>query len=155
MTWTVTRQMQWPDGANLVEVSEGGIDYTNPDALSAKYAGEFKEFEDPREAAETAIEICKQWRHDRPKDKPKVGAGATWGMTMPFDPSTFKELRTWAKLLWNKLEKCGCGKPLPEKKHRWTADDWSGAEFCSEYCANKEQEYQQQWQAENNPETED
>ncbi len=149
MTWTVTRQCQWPDGDNIVEVSDGGIDYTNPDALAAKYSGEFQEFDDPREAAETAIEICKMWRHDRPKDKPKVGCGATWGMTMPFDPSTFKELRTWAKLLWDKLEKCGCGKPLPEKKKRWQADDWSGQEFCSEYCANKEQEYQQQWEAEN------
>jgi len=148
MAWTVTRQGQWPNGDNIVEVSEGGIDYCNPDALVAKYAGEFQTFEDPREAAETAIEICKAWRRDRPKDKPKVGTGATGGMTMPFDPSTFKELRTWAKLTWNKLEKCACGQPLPDKKHRWHADEWSGEAFCSERCAEKEIEWQQQCEAE-------
>jgi len=37
--WTVTRQRQWPDGVDIVEVSAGGIDYTNPDALCAKYDG--------------------------------------------------------------------------------------------------------------------
>ena len=42
--YTVTRQHQWPDGANLVEISSGRLDYTNPDALCAKYAGEFEEY---------------------------------------------------------------------------------------------------------------
>ena len=42
--YTVTRQCQWPDGDNVVEVSVGGIDYCNPDALSPKYAGEFEEY---------------------------------------------------------------------------------------------------------------
>lgn len=148
MAWTVTRQCQWPDGNNVVEVSYGGIDYCNPDALAKEYAGEFLTFDDPREAAETAIEICKQWRKDRPKDKAKVGVGSTGGWTMPFDPTTFKELRRWAKETWAKLEKCGCGKPLPEKRKRWKADDWSGEEFCSEYCAMKEIEWQQRWQEE-------
>ena len=36
--FTVTRQRQFPDGENVVEVSAGGLDYTNPDALGAKYA---------------------------------------------------------------------------------------------------------------------
>jgi len=38
--YTVTRQIQWPDGTPVVEVSEGDINYTNPDALKEKYPGE-------------------------------------------------------------------------------------------------------------------
>lgn len=154
--YTVTRQSQWATGDNVVEVSYGGIDYCNPDALVKKYDGEFEEFRDPREAAEVAIRICQEWRKDRThvsnglkykadKQRPKVGAGATSGWTMPFEPSTFKELRAWAKAEWNSLEKCNrCGEPLPEKRKRWRADDWSGMEYCSEYCAEKEIEWQQE-----------
>ena len=64
--WTVTRQRQWPDGANLVEISAGGLDYTNPDALSARYPGEFSTFDDPREAVEVALDIVRAWRRDSP-----------------------------------------------------------------------------------------
>ena len=49
-TYVVTRQIQWPEGKHVVEISAGGFDYTNPDALVAKYPGEFGEFCDPREA---------------------------------------------------------------------------------------------------------
>jgi hypothetical protein len=53
---TVTRQLQWPTGNSVVEISEGDINYSNhgefqefinysnPDALVAKYDGEFQEF---------------------------------------------------------------------------------------------------------------
>ena len=60
--YTVTRQRQFPDGENVVEVSAGDHNYTNPDALVAKYAGEFEEFTDPRDAVETAIQIVRDWR---------------------------------------------------------------------------------------------
>lgn len=142
--WTVTRQNQWPDGNNVVEVSEGGLDYTNPDALSKRYDGEFEEFSNPIAAAEAAITICKAWREDYKGKRPQVGSGATGGYTMPFDTDTFKGLRAWAKETWAKLPKCACGDPLPEKRKRWMADDWSGDEFCSERCAEKEIEFQQE-----------
>jgi hypothetical protein len=96
--YTVTRQRQWPDGVNLVEISAGGVDYCNPDALAAKYSGEFEEYRDPCEAAETAIEICRAWRKDNPKERIAIGLGATAGMTMPFDSCTFVSARQWAKL---------------------------------------------------------
>src|SRR5438046_8051608 len=81
--FTVTRQRQWPDGDNVVEVSHGGLDYCNPDALGAKYAGEFEEFADPRQAVETAIEIVRAWRKDS-KERIAIGVGSTNGMTLPF-----------------------------------------------------------------------
>lgn len=93
--YTVTRQCQWPEGTPVVEVSLGGIDYTNPDALVEKYPGEMEEYHDRVEAAEIAIAICRQWRKDGTKNA-KVAHGATGGMTMPFEPCSFKELRAWA-----------------------------------------------------------
>lgn len=144
--YTVTRQRQFPDGDNVVEISEGGIDYTNPDALGAKYKGEFQEFEDPREAVSIAIEICRQWRQDS-EPKAKLGIGATGGYTMPFDSTTFKDARNWADEIWEKLEKCpACGIVMEDAKEWWNAGEWIGDEFlpnedfgkyCSEYCAEK------------------
>jgi hypothetical protein len=141
--FTVTRQRQWPDGTELVEVSCGGLDYTNPDALGKKYAGEFEEFADPREAVETAIEISRAWRKDSHKRIP-VGVGSTHGMTMPFDSGTFQDARLWAKEVWDGLEKCaGCGNPLPDsKRDYWYANDWDGLDYCSEHCATRAAEFE-------------
>ncbi len=102
MPYTVTRQLQWPDGRAVVEISAGGRDYTNPDALSPRYPGEFETFDDPVEAVETAISICRAWRKDGKKDA-RVGHGATGGMTLPFDRCTFQEARQWAKKRQEKL----------------------------------------------------
>ena len=51
MPYTVTRQDQWM-GELMVEISEGGFDYTNPDMLSGRWEGEGETFIDPREAVE-------------------------------------------------------------------------------------------------------
>ncbi len=69
MPYTVTRQLQWPEGTPVVEISAGGRDYTNPDALSPHYPGEFETF----------------------------GGAMAVGMTLPFDSCTFQEAREWAK----------------------------------------------------------
>ncbi len=79
-----------------MEVSAGGLDYTNPDALVARYGGEFETYDDPREAVETAIAICKAWQEDGEKNV-RIGIGATGGMTMPFETCPFREAREWAK----------------------------------------------------------
>ena len=135
MLYTVTRQLQWPEGTPVVEISSGGIDYTNPDALANKYQGEFETYDDPREAATVAIAICKAWRLDGEK-KGKVGHGATGGMTMPFDTCTFKELLAWAKKAFQGLPKCDrCGEVLPERYY--THPDFPDERFCREYCAEE------------------
>ncbi len=107
MPYTVTRQLQWPEGTPVVEISAGGRDYTNPDALSPCYPGEFEIFDDPVEAVETAISICRAWRKDGKKEA-RIGHGATGGMTLPFDSCTFEEARLWAKQrrakLWEQQE---------------------------------------------------
>lgn len=116
--WTVTRQIQFPDGSHVVEISRGGIDYCNPDALESRYAGEFCEHEDPRDAVESAIAIAQQWQADEPDEDILIDYGATGGMTLPFDgmelcEETFAELRRWAENSWAALEKCAqCGELL-------------------------------------------
>lgn len=96
MAFTVTRQIQHPDGTHIVEISEGGLDYANPDMLVAQYLDEGVTFDDPREAVETAIQIRDSWQRDSPDMDISIGRGCTMGMTLPFDPSDVEELRKWA-----------------------------------------------------------
>lgn len=143
MTWTVTRQRQWPDGTEIVEISKGGLDYTNPDALAAKYPGEFQTFADPREAVKTAVAIAQAWVADTGRGK-WIGHGATAGMTMPFDADFrvtksgvrgITKLRAWAEAAYEKLPKCdGCGGVI-EGSPWHNYDDPDEARYCSESCA--------------------
>ena len=106
MKLTVTRQLQWPEGKPVVEVSIGSIDYVNPDALVAKYPGEFVEYDNPVKAVEAAISICRKWRQDGRRDA-KVGFGSTGGFTLPFEECSFAEATKWAKnLLSKRIEQC-------------------------------------------------
>lgn len=135
--YTVTRQIQWPEGAPVVEISDGGIDYCNPDALVEKYPGEFCEFQNPVEAVETAISICRAWRKDGEK-RATVGIGATGGCTMPFDTCTFRDARKWGKSALAELERCPrCGEIMPEGERYWS-HDFTDDKFCSEYCADED-----------------
>jgi hypothetical protein len=146
--WTVTRQRQWPDGGTVVEISSGGLDYANPDALAGKYPGEFEEFGDPRAAVEAAIGIAEAWKADAPDDDIQVATGATGGYTMPFDGEELTEetkrgLRGWAEGVWGKLPDCGkCGDKITGKPV--TLVDYD-EEFCSENCAERWHEGQQVW----------
>ena len=117
----------------VVEVSAGGVEYTNPDALTAIYSGEFQTFDDREKLPVTAIEICRSWRHDG-ESKAKVAHGATGGMTMPFESRTFHELKHWANQAYERLPKCDrCGEVLPMV---WSVHpDLPDQRFCREYCA--------------------
>jgi hypothetical protein len=146
--YTITRQRQWPEGKPVVEISYGGIDYCNPDALVEKYPhlGEFKEFKDPRKAAQASIAICKAWRKDGEK-KAKIGIGSTGGMTMPFETCSFKQAEKWADMEYKAIPKCPqCAKIMEKNQEKWSAGFITqGGEFmpdekyiyCSEYCAEK------------------
>lgn len=149
---TVTRQHQWPDGNFVVEISGGGIDYCNPDALCRKYPGEFEQFADPRDAVEAAIAIATAWKRDCPSRDISIGMGSTGGWTMPFDGEplterTFASLRDHAQSLYDELDKCDqCGDLLG--KDRYGSHDHGEYNCCSEYCAEKYYEQDEELLAE-------
>lgn len=138
--FTVSRQRQWPDGGCVVEISSGGIDYCNPDALGPKYSGELAEYESALEAVETAITVSQAWQADSPNEDITIGMGATGGMTMPFDgepltEATFAAMREQAKKHDDALPRCDhCGETIYGKPIILAdyGDDW---QFCREYCA--------------------
>lgn len=139
--YTVTRQHQWPDGDYVVEISQGGIDYANPDALTPVYAEEMTEYESADEAAENAIHIAQAWQADAPDKTILIAHGATGGNTMPFDgepltEETFAAMRQWAKEQDAQLPKCAkCGEPIRGNPYR--LHDFPDERFDREYCAEK------------------
>lgn len=153
MPFFVSRQRYYYSGKHVVEVTSGGLDYAGADMLGIDYPGEGKEYADPREAVEAAIEICRSWRADRKSVatktnrydamRPSVAVGATAGMGLELEPTTFKEARAWANKHWESLPKCGhCGEPLPDKRNRYKLIDFADdTEYCSEYCADKAYEF--------------
>jgi len=135
MTYTVTRQAQWM-GELMVEISDGGIDYVNPDMLSEKYDHEGETFDDPVEAVDAAIEILNQWRSDNPDEHIEIGYGATMGFTMPFGESDTTEIKEWAQKEYDQLPKCDqCGDIITELIT--LIDDPFEMKFCSERCAER------------------
>lgn len=144
--YVVTRQCQWPEGTKVVEISQGGIDYTNPGAYSAMWRGEFDEIQDPREAVETGIGIAKAWKkHLIEIGKPEriyIAIGYTGGNTSPFEGQSLtnkslKQLRDLAERLYVKMPKCDqCGDLLPDDKHeRYGSADFGEYNCCSSHCA--------------------
>jgi len=135
MPYTVTRQHQWPDGTSMLEVSAGGRDYNNPDALVTKYPGEFETYDDLREAVTVAIAIYDAWRKDG-EPEAQVGYGATGGDTMPSDACTYEEAKGWAQERYQALPKCPrCGDLLGRQRYKHTERLDSDEEYCSPHCA--------------------
>jgi hypothetical protein len=119
-----------------VEISKGGLDFSNPDALCGIYPGEFEEFEDPRKAMLAAIRILKLWRKDGEKDA-NIACGCTLGFTMEFDPIEDPlELHRWVQNAIKKSNHCEvCGDICDGIE----CTDPFGERFiaCSEYCIQK------------------
>jgi hypothetical protein len=56
--YTVRRQVQWPDGQKVVEVSQGYLDSANPDMLSPRCHREGRTYSNPKEAVSSTIDTC-------------------------------------------------------------------------------------------------
>jgi hypothetical protein len=132
----VSRQCYWPEGDLMVEIAVGGLDYANPDQMVDRFSslGEGCEFDDPREAVESAVDVLNAWRKLSPSEEINIGYGFTGGNTLPFEPSTIEECQAWAEERYEKLPKCDeCGELIG--KEEFTTD--FGGSFCREYCADK------------------
>jgi hypothetical protein len=139
--FVVTRQCYWPSGENVVEIAQGGLDYCNPNALAARYPGEFYEFTSLVEAVETAVSIAEAWKQDT-KDPIGIALGYTHGMTMPFEgqpanEEAYSDLREKAKKFDEGRPRCSvCGELLEEETYSHEFSD--GERFCSDTCADKD-----------------
>lgn len=129
--YCVTKQIQYPDGDRVVEISIGTFDYVNPGCLSDGT----KECETATEAVEYAIELAQQWQTECDEEV-FIGKGYTNGCCMPFDPwelceENYAELREWAIKRDDALPKCDqCGDIIDRE---WKHYDYEHR-FCSEYC---------------------
>lgn len=134
----VSRQKYWgveEEDGTVVECAIGGSDYANPDMLVAKWPslGEGKEFNNPIEAVEAAIEICNEWRRTDPNAK--VALGHTGGNTLPFDAEeTYDRVQARAQKMYDKMPKCEhCGDILGKVKYGYEYGEY---DCCSEQCAD-------------------
>ncbi len=138
----VTRQKYYYSGEKVVEIAQGGRDYSGSDMLVPKYRreGEGEEFVGMTDAVEAAIKVAQKWQSET-EDSVFIAIGNNHGMGMEFEglplsEDTFKELREKAKELDGTLEHCAqCGEILA--KERFGNADFDEAECCSEYCAEK------------------
>lgn len=148
MKYFVSRQAYWPTGELVVEIAEGGCEYSNPDMLSDPdniYGplGDMLETQDPREALEAAFRIRDKWNQELRESCAdngacRIEAGFTHGMTMPFESyPADEELKKWAQETWEATPKCDCGEPLPEHPYKLCFPYEGDEEFCSEYCADE------------------
>lgn len=127
--YCVTRQIQWPDGICMIEISIGDYNHTNPGEV--KLVGEY---DFAVEAAEAAIADAIKWSKDK-----TVEIGAGYGHTIgSLEESDPEDILAWAIARDAKLECCGhCGDKIPANAKTYTLlefDDWP---FCSPECANR------------------
>jgi len=98
----VSRQCYYYSHKSVVEVTTGGYDYAGADMLVPDHEGEDREYDDPVEAVETAIEICRAW-HKKYRAV-HVAVGSTGGMGLELEPCTFVEARAWAQRWAKRLD---------------------------------------------------
>jgi hypothetical protein len=137
VSFYVTRQALCYHDKLTVEIAGPTIDQASPGMLVSAYPEEDETFEDPREAAEAAISILKQWRSATPNARNKI-AGITLSFSdlcypSEYDAMTIPQTRAWGKATFEKLPKCDhCGGLFV-----WSTNEWSGERFCREYCADE------------------
>lgn len=105
MSYFVSRQITFPDGQRVVEISCDGPDRSGPDMLVAQYPGEGESYSDPREAVNAALDIKRQWQSDTDRVV-FIDYGHNADMISLTDDVSPEDLRTWAEKEYEKLEKC-------------------------------------------------
>jgi len=108
MSWTVTRQYQYPDGDPVVEISLGEFDDVNPGCLSPRYSKEGETFLSAVEAVEAAINIQELWQADEPDEEIEIAMGCTLGSTASLEATEKEALLERAKKLDEEAKKCDC-----------------------------------------------
>ena len=143
MTYGITRQIYYYTGEHMVEIQQGGFDFSGPDMLVPAYGyGEGRDFDRPQEAAVEAIKIQKAWQADESEETVQITVRGITGGYFGIDgePMTVGEVARWAREEWANLPKCPrCEDVMPDnEREHYTHEyaDFGGYTFCSENCAN-------------------
>lgn len=155
MSYTVTRQHQYPDGDFVVEISSGGFDNVNPGCFCSYYSGEGETFASAVQAVEVAIAIQEAWQADEPDEEIEIAMGNTLGATCNLEADEKEALLERAKKLDEEAKKCDCCGGILGDKTWKLSDDWSGEIFCSEYCAEKTRMHSEESEQEDDSDEED
>ena len=136
--WFVSRQKYYYQQIKVVEIAYPSIDYSSPDMLIAKYAGEGESYDNPIEALESAINIMEQWQTDEPNKE----IGITYGSFNGYEGETYdnlEELKQIVQKEYEQLPKCAYCNELIDEKEYYINDDsqFTEEKFCSEYHAEK------------------
>lgn len=145
--YVVSRQHSWPDGELYIEIETGGPDMTSPGMIAM-----VGQYDDPREAAQSAVDARSTWRADDPDEEILVSIGTTlggWASHCPEDMPD-EEILDWGEKLWKKMEAemehCDwCGDPLEvgrggKARYYFPVDDPDLGKFCGEACSEKAME---------------
>ncbi len=140
----VSRQCYWgvePEDQNVVEVAQGGLDYSNADMIVASYPGEGEEYIGMVAAVTAAIKIAALWRAES-NHTIQVATGNTGGNTIPFEgqPDTDKLLEE-AREFDENLPHCPQCAEIGELI--WFHELSEDERFCSENCSNLSLEWYQ------------
>jgi hypothetical protein len=130
--WTVSRQRPYylnlgsDKVVNIVEISQGDINYTGSDALVAVYDEEMCTFNSLVYAVEVAIRIRDQWNNDSNANA-EIGIDNTLGMGLEIGPTAMNddELKEYA-VKWD-------NENLEED------EDWEDDEWYDEYDEDEDQ----------------
>lgn len=140
--YCVTRQSNYYDsGAYSVEVARD-FEISSPGALVAKFAGEFEEYDDPREAVTVAISIRREWTRAGVDSElltdgriPFTIAGNGFIYPTVCDGLTAAALRRWAQAEYDAIPKCDrCGDLGATE---WSYETGETVLACREYCAEE------------------
>jgi hypothetical protein len=136
--WFVSRQHYFYQDILVVEIAYPSIDYSSPDMLVSKYAGEGKSYDNPIEALNVAISIMEAWKLDNPEEE----IGITYGSFNGYEGETYDNLEELKQLIqkeYDSLPKCSYCNELIDGEEYFVNDDsqFNEEKFCSEYHAEK------------------
>lgn len=155
-SYTVTRQSNYYDeGAYSVEIAYT-LDYAGPGALAQKYLEDFAQYDDPREAAEAAIKLRRQWVESLTSNLAEwFRANERIRFTLAMnsvcyptvnDAMSASELRRWARAEYDRLPKCDhCG-TIASSEDNYMDEFGDNFTAC---CSSHADEIVWQWQREN------
>lgn len=151
----VSRQHYYYADELVVEIAQGGCDYSGADCLAKRFPGEMEDYVGMFAAMEAAISIARAWK--KIEKGIRIVHGCTHGMFTELPDSELFTERLAKKLLKaakqfddEKLNHCQrCGDIMPEDQGWGNGFTPGEYPFCSDNCASMaESEWQEELERE-------